>query len=123
VSTQNFLRASAAQLYDLPLSSTTMSSDIPAEQMQAKITAARRDAEALKDKIKRRKDDLLDTSRKSILSLANAATVLSSSFKPLSLSSRVATQPYRNHLSYNHLANSNGILSHGGRTAKYRAAS
>ena len=41
-----------------------MGSEITGEQMQAKITAARRDAEGLKDKIKRRKDDLLDTTRK-----------------------------------------------------------
>ena len=34
------------------------------EQMQARIAAARRDAEALKDKIKRKKDELADTSRK-----------------------------------------------------------
>jgi hypothetical protein len=40
-----------------------MGSEITGEQMQAKITAARRDAEGLKDKIKRRKDELLDTSR------------------------------------------------------------
>lgn len=33
------------------------------EQMQAKITAARREAEGLKDKIKRRKDELADTTR------------------------------------------------------------
>jgi hypothetical protein len=32
------------------------------EQMQAKITAARREAEGLKDRIKRKKDDLADTS-------------------------------------------------------------
>jgi len=31
--------------------------------MQAKITAARREAESLKDRIKRKKDDLADTSR------------------------------------------------------------
>jgi len=41
-----------------------MGSENTGEQMQAKITAARRDAEGLKDKIKRRKDDLLDTTRK-----------------------------------------------------------
>lgn len=41
-----------------------MGSEITGEQMQAKITAARRDAEGLKDKIKRRKDDLLDDTRK-----------------------------------------------------------
>ena len=33
------------------------------EQMQTKITAARREAEGLKDRIKRKKDDLADTSR------------------------------------------------------------
>lgn len=33
------------------------------EQMQAKIAAARREAEGLKDKIKRRKDELADTTR------------------------------------------------------------
>ncbi len=32
--------------------------------MQAKIAAARRDAEGLKDKIKRKKDELADTSCK-----------------------------------------------------------
>lgn len=42
-----------------------MASEISGEQMQAKIAAARRDAEGLKDKIKRKKDDLADTSRKS----------------------------------------------------------
>ena len=34
------------------------------EEMQSKIATARRDAEGLKDKIKRRKDELADTSRK-----------------------------------------------------------
>lgn len=37
--------------------------DMSGEQMQAKITAARREAEGLKDKIKRRKDELADTTR------------------------------------------------------------
>lgn len=41
-----------------------MSSDMSGEQMQAKIAAARRDAEGLKDKIKRKKDELADTSCK-----------------------------------------------------------
>lgn len=41
-----------------------MSSDMSGEQMQAKITAARREAEGLKDRIKRKKDDLADTTRK-----------------------------------------------------------
>lgn len=39
------------------------------EQMQAKITAARREAEGLKDKIKRRKDELADTTCKIFQSL------------------------------------------------------
>jgi hypothetical protein len=39
--------------------------DMSGEQMQAKITAARREAEGLKDKIKRRKDELADSSRMS----------------------------------------------------------
>lgn len=38
-----------------------MAADMSGEQMQAKITAARREAEGLKDKIRRRKDDLADT--------------------------------------------------------------
>ena len=40
-----------------------MSNDMSSEQMQTKITAARREAEGLKDRIKRKKDDLADTSR------------------------------------------------------------
>lgn len=40
-----------------------MASD-SADQMQQKIQVARRDAEALKDRIKRKKDELGDTSRK-----------------------------------------------------------
>ena len=39
-----------------------MSNDMTSEQMQAKIAAARREAEGLKDRIKRKKDDLADTS-------------------------------------------------------------
>lgn len=42
-----------------------MAADMSGEQMQAKITAARREAEGLKDKIKRRKDELADTTRMS----------------------------------------------------------
>ena len=42
-----------------------MSSEMSGEQMQARIAAARRDAEGLKDKIKRKKDELADTSCKS----------------------------------------------------------
>jgi hypothetical protein len=39
-----------------------MANDISSDQMQAKIAAARREAEGLKDRIKRKKDDLADTS-------------------------------------------------------------
>ncbi len=42
-------------------------SEMSGEQMQAKIAAARRDAEGLKDKIKRKKDELADTSCESNL--------------------------------------------------------
>jgi hypothetical protein len=45
-----------------------MAADMSGEQMQAKITAARREAEGLKDKIKRRKDELADTTRTNPLS-------------------------------------------------------
>ena len=40
--------------------------DLSGEQMQTKISAARREAEGLKDRIKRRKDELADTTRKSL---------------------------------------------------------
>ncbi|MCJ1268898.1 guanine nucleotide-binding protein subunit beta 1 [Lobaria immixta] len=43
-----------------------MSSEMSGEQMQAKIAAARRDAEGLKDKIKRKKDELADTSLRGV---------------------------------------------------------
>lgn len=46
-----------------------MAADLSGEQMQAKITAARREAEGLKDKIKRRKDELADTTCKRSLSM------------------------------------------------------
>jgi hypothetical protein len=38
--------------------------DANAESIQQKIQIARRDAEALKDRIKRKKDELADTTRK-----------------------------------------------------------
>ncbi len=47
-----------------------MSDTMSGEQMQAKIQAARRDAEGLKDRIKRKKDELADTSRMIFLSLS-----------------------------------------------------
>jgi guanine nucleotide-binding protein G(I)/G(S)/G(T) subunit beta-1 len=37
--------------------------DINAESIQQRIQIARRDAEALKDRIKRKKDELADTTR------------------------------------------------------------
>lgn len=39
--------------------------DGSAESIQQKISIARRDAEALKDRIKKKKDELADTTRKS----------------------------------------------------------
>ena len=39
--------------------------DMSAESIQQKIQIARRDAEALKDRIKRKKDELADTTRTS----------------------------------------------------------
>ena len=58
-----------------------MANDMSSEQMQVKITAARREAEGLKDRIKRKKDDLADTSRtchssKKCLQCARAASFL-----------------------------------------------
>ena len=41
-----------------------MANEVSGEQMQAKIATARRDAEGLKDRIKRKKDELADTNRK-----------------------------------------------------------
>lgn len=38
--------------------------DVSPEAMQARIQQARREAEGLKDRIKRKKDELADTSRK-----------------------------------------------------------
>jgi len=52
-----------------------MAADMTGEQMQAKITAARREAEGLKDKIKRRKDELADTSRTILSARSDAGTV------------------------------------------------
>ena len=63
MSARNLFRAQAAELSG-SASGSAMASEITGEQMQAKIAAARRDAEGLKDKIKRKKDDLQDTTRK-----------------------------------------------------------
>lgn len=43
------------------------SNNMSGDEMQAKIQTARRDAEGLKDRIKRKKAELEDTSRKLIL--------------------------------------------------------
>ena len=63
-----------------------MANDMSSEQMQVKITAARREAEGLKDRIKRKKDDLADTSRtchslEKCLRWARAASILLSSIQ------------------------------------------
>ncbi len=52
------------------------------EIVQAKITAARRDAEGLKDKIKRKKDDLTDATRKSYASDLPALRCLNRALVP-----------------------------------------
>ncbi|KAA6408550.1 MAG: Guanine nucleotide-binding subunit beta [Lasallia pustulata] len=43
-----------------------MASEMSGEQMQNRVTAARRDAEGLKDKIKRKKDELADTTLRGV---------------------------------------------------------
>ena len=57
-------------------------SEMSGEQMQAKIAAARRDAEGLKDKIKRKKDELADTSCESDLLPAPSAAYLYVYYSP-----------------------------------------
>ena len=47
------------------------SSEVSPEAMQARIQQARREAETLKDRIKRKKDELADTTRKSLPSLGH----------------------------------------------------
>lgn len=48
----------------MPASNQT---DVSPEAMQSRIQQARREAETLKDRIKRKKDELADTTRTSIL--------------------------------------------------------
>ncbi|MCJ1478806.1 guanine nucleotide-binding protein subunit beta 1 [Lambiella insularis] len=48
------------------MGSENRSENFTGEQMQTKISAARRDAEGLKDKIKRRKDELQDTTLRNV---------------------------------------------------------
>lgn len=45
--------------------------DVSPEAMQARIQQARREAENLKDRIKRKKDELADTTRKSFIYYVN----------------------------------------------------
>ena len=52
------------------------SSEVSPEAMQARIQQARREAETLKDRIKRKKDELADTTRKSKASLAGAIELI-----------------------------------------------
>lgn len=75
-----------------------MSTDLTGEQMQAKITAARREAEGLKDRIKRKKDDLADTSCKLIQIAFYSLSLSPCSFRLLSKEPNSATsraQQYR----------------------------
>ena len=48
---------------------SVMMADMNAETIQQRIQIARRDAEALKDRIKRKKDELADTTRQYSLPL------------------------------------------------------
>jgi guanine nucleotide-binding protein G(I)/G(S)/G(T) subunit beta-1 len=50
--------------------------DMSAESIQQKIQIARRDAEGLKDRIKRKKDELADTTRTSCSSTAQFRTAI-----------------------------------------------
>jgi guanine nucleotide-binding protein G(I)/G(S)/G(T) subunit beta-1 len=46
------------------MDSQSRTSEVSPEAMQARIQQARREAETLKDKIKRKKDELADTTRR-----------------------------------------------------------
>lgn len=72
----------------------TMAADMSGEQMQAKITAARREAEGLKDKIKRRKDELADTTCK-ILRFITVTECLPSSSSPICFGINQTHLPFR----------------------------
>lgn len=51
-----------------------MATDMSAESLQQRIQIARRDAEGLKDRIKRKKDELGDTTRMPSLASAHPAS-------------------------------------------------
>lgn len=50
--------------------------DVSPEAMQARIQQARREAETLKDRIKRKKDELADTTRKIPFYLAHISQLI-----------------------------------------------
>lgn len=50
--------------FDLSSSSIAMATDVQADQVQARITVARREAERLKELISQRREELVDSSRK-----------------------------------------------------------
>jgi hypothetical protein len=55
-----------------------MSNDVSPEAMQTRIQQARREAENLKDRIKRKKDDLADGTRKYIPALSSISLLQAS---------------------------------------------
>jgi hypothetical protein len=60
--------------------------DINAESIQQRIQIARRDAEALKDRIKRKKDELADTTRTYIAAFCTTPQTLRAALSlPLAL--------------------------------------
>lgn len=65
------------------------------DQMQARIQSARREAEGLKDKIKRKKDELADGSRKYIYQTSNRLFETKTiTTNQLPISREVSKKPY-----------------------------
>lgn len=62
--------------------------DVSPEAMQARIQQARREAETLKDRIKRKKDELADTTRKDPIYLARISQLIRGDCNCLSMPSR-----------------------------------
>jgi hypothetical protein len=71
--------------------------DMNQESIQQKIQIARRDAEALKDRIKRKKDELADTTRKRPAALRThcAAQPNANSCAQSAMSRAIASRPCR----------------------------
>jgi len=67
--------------------------EVSPEAMQARIQQARREAETLKDRIKRKKDELADTTRQSPAARATRRTVPRSGVDALLTSSQSALWP------------------------------